>query len=231
MENNNSAPNHIAIILDGNRRFAKRLALDPWKGHEYGRKKVEDLIRFASELGIQQLTFYALSQENIKSRPKQELDFLFKLFKEVFSSMNREEIKNKGIKFNFIGDLSLIPKDLKNECLKLKKETKSNDKLIVNIAIAYGGRQEIIQAIKKIIKNKIPENKITEKIIEKYLYLSSKPDLVIRTGGEKRLSNFLPFQSVYSELIFLDKMWPEFTNQDLLDCIEEFRLRKRNFGK
>jgi tritrans,polycis-undecaprenyl-diphosphate synthase [geranylgeranyl-diphosphate specific] len=223
-------PNHIAIILDGNRRFAKRLMLEPWKGHQYGKEKVENLIRYASALKIKQLTFYALSQENMKSRPKNELNYLFKLFKNVFSSMDRKEIKIKGIKFKFMGDLNLLPKELKNECLKLEKETKKNSKLIVNIAMAYGGRQEIIQSIKKIIKKKIPENKITEKIIEKYLYLSSKPDLIIRTGGEKRLSNFLPFQSTYSELIFLDKMWPEFEKQDLIDCIEEFKSRKRRFG-
>lgn len=224
-------PSHIAIILDGNRRFARRLMLEPWKGHEYGRKKVEELIKYAASLNINQLTFYALSQENIKSRPKEELTYLFKLFKEVFSNMDRQEIKKGGIKFRFIGDLDLIPKDLKEECKKLEKETKENSKLIVNIAIAYGGRQEIILAIKKIIKSKIPENKITEKIIEKYLALSSKPDLIIRTGGEKRLSNFLPFQSTYSELIFLDKMWPEFTKKDLVACIEEYKKRKRNFGK
>jgi len=223
-------PNHIEIILDGNRRFAKRLMLEPWKGHQYGKEKVENLIRYASALKIKQLTFYALSQENMKSRPKNELNYLFKLFKNVFSSMDRKEIKIKGIKFKFMGDLNLLPKELKNECLKLEKETKKNSKLIVNIAMAYGGRQEIIQSIKKIIKKKIPENKITEKIIEKYLYLSSKPDLIIRTGGEKRLSNFLPFQSTYSELIFLDKMWPEFEKQDLIDCIEEFKSRKRRFG-
>ena len=113
----------------------------------------------------------------------------------------------------------------------MKKILKKIEKLIVNIAIAYGGRQEILRAIKQIIKNRIPENKITEKIIEKYLYLSSKPDLIIRTGGEKRTSNFLPFQSAYSELIFLDKMWPEFTKEDLIGCIEEYKRRKRNFGK
>lgn len=205
--------------------------LEPWKGHEYGKEKVEDLIKYASTLNIKQLTFYALSQENIKNRPKQELEYLFKLFKKVFSKMNKKELKERKIKFNFIGELNLIPPDLKEECKKLEKDTKNNNKLIVNIAIAYGGKQEIIQTIKKIIKNKIPENKITEKIIEKYLYLSSKPDLIIRTGGEKRLSNFLPFQSVYSELIFLDKTWPEFTKQDIINCIEEYKRRKRNFGK
>ncbi|MBS3078499.1 di-trans,poly-cis-decaprenylcistransferase [Candidatus Pacearchaeota archaeon] len=228
MENN---PSHIAIILDGNRRFAKRLMLEPWKGHEYGRKKVEDIIRYASSLKIKQLTFYALSQENMKSRPRNELEYLFRLFKEVFSTMDRKEIKKKSIKFRFLGDLNLLPLELKKECLKLEKETKHNSKLIVNIAMAYGGRQEIILAIKKIIKNKIPENRVTEKIIEKYLYLSSKPDLIIRTGGEKRLSNFLPFQSTYSELIFIDKMWPEFTKEDLIHCIQEFQSRKRRFGK
>lgn len=224
-------PNHIAIILDGNRRFAKKLMLEPWHGHEYGRKKVEDLIKYASSLNINELTFYALSQENLKKRPKKELNYLFKLFEEVFSNMNKKELKEKKLKFKFIGDLTLIPEKLKKQCIKLEKDTKNNKKLKVNIAIAYGGRQEIIQAIKKIIKRKIPENKITESIIEKYLHLASRPDLIIRTGGEKRLSNFLPFQSVYSELIFVDKMWPEFTKNDMIKCIQEYNKRKRNFGK
>jgi len=114
MENN---PSHIAIILDGNRRFAKRLMLEPWKGHEYGRKKVEDIIRYASSLKIKQLTFYALSQENMKSRPRNELEYLFRLFKEVFSTMDRKEIKKKSIKFRFLGDLNLLPLELKKECL------------------------------------------------------------------------------------------------------------------
>ena len=223
-------PRHVAIILDGNRRFAKRLMLEPWKGHEYGQKKIEELIRYAKDFGIKKLTFYTLSSENLKSRPKNELNYLFKLFKDVFSSMNMEEIKENRIRFRFIGNLDLLPNDLKKECFRLEKETEKNNGLIVNIAIAYGGRQEIVEMVKKILKNKIKPSKVNEKTIEKNLYMKDEPDLIIRTGGEKRISNFLPWQSAYSELIFLDKMWPEFEKEDLAECIEEFKKRKRNFG-
>jgi len=223
--------NHIGIILDGNRRFAKRLLLEPWKGHEYGKEKVEDLIDYAKEFGVNELTFYALSIENLKNRPKNELDYLLNLFKETFKNLDKEKITRNRVKINFIGDLSLLPVDLQNECKKLENETKDNSNFTVNFAIAYGGRQELIDAVKKILRNKIDPERVTEDIIKENLYLKDEPDLIIRTGGEKRTSNFLPWQSVYSEWIFLDKMWPEFSKDDFRVCLEEFKKRKRNFGK
>lgn len=225
-------PKHVAIILDGNRRFAKRLILQPWKGHEYGREKVEAMLDYAKDLGITQLTFYALSVENINKRPENELDYLFKLMKQTFSKLKDDKkLKENKIKINFIGDLSLLPNDLKEQCKSLEKETKNNNRFIVNFCIAYGGKQEIIQAIKKILKNKISPEEITEQTIKQNLYLSDEPEIIIRTGGEKRTSNFLPWQSAYSEWFFLDKMWPEFEKQDLIECIKEFKIRKRNFGR
>jgi tritrans,polycis-undecaprenyl-diphosphate synthase [geranylgeranyl-diphosphate specific] len=224
-------PEHIAIILDGNRRFAKRLMLEPWKGHEYGRKKVEKLIEYASDLEIKELTLYALSQENIKSRPKNELEFLYKVFRETFEEMDREKINKNKIRFRFIGELKLLPKDLYNQCKRLEKDTEKNNKLIVNIALAYGGKQELLDAIKKIIKSNIKSDELTEKTITDNIQLKDEPDLIIRTGGEKRTSNFLLWQSAYSEWIFLDKMWPEFEKQDLVNCIKDYKNRKRNFGK
>lgn len=226
---------HLAIILDGNRRFAKRLMLEPWKGHEYGKKKVEELLDYAKELGIKEITFYALSVENINNRPKKELNYLYKIFKEAFRDMNREKIEKNGIRMRFIGNLDLLPDDLKQQCLKLEEETKENNKFIVNFAIAYGGRQEIIHAIRKILSKKINEksfdvNSINNELIEENLYLKSEPELIIRTGGEKRTSNFLLWQASYSEWIFLDKMWPEFNKEDLVNCINEYKQRKRNFG-
>jgi len=226
-------PKHIAIILDGNRRFAKKLLLQPWKGHEFGRKKVEVILDYAKELGINQLTFYALSIENIKSRPKNELNFLYKIFREFFIEIDREKIQKNKTKIKFIGDLFLLPSDLQEECKKLEQETKENNEFIVNFAIAYGGKQEIIQAIKKIIINNpnLNQENITEQLITENLYLKDNPDIIIRTGGEKRTSNFLIWQSSYSEWFFLDKMWPEFEQQDLVNCIQEFKNRKRNFGR
>lgn len=227
-EQNN--PQHVAIILDGNRRFAKKLLLEPLKGHEYGKEKVEKLIDYAKDFGVKELTFYCLSCENIKNRPKKELDFIYKIFRETFGNMDENKIKEDKIKMRFIGNLSLLPQDLKEQCEKLEKQTRENDNFTINFAIAYGGRQELINAIKKIIEKGIESKDIDEEIIKNYLYMSDEPDMIIRTGGEKRTSNFLPWQGVYSEWFFLDKMWPEFEKEDLFNCIEEFKNRKRNFG-
>ncbi len=222
---------HIGIILDGNRRFAKRLLLKPWKGHEYGAEKVNALFDWATELGIAEFTLYCLSVENIKNRPKNELDYLFKLFRTEFRNMNREKLEKQNIKIKFIGDLSLLPKDLAEQCRELEKQTEKNSKFTMNFAFAYGGRQEIIAAVKKIIKNKLVPEEINEESFQKHLWITSPPDLIIRTGGEKRTSNFMPWQAAYSEWFFLDKFWPEFSKEDLIQCINEFQRRKKNFGR
>ena len=222
---------HLAIILDGNRRFAKRLMLEPWKGHEYGAEKVQKILDWAKEFNIKEFTLYCLSVENIKNRPKNELDFLFKLFRKEFRNMNREKIKRNKIKIRFIGNLDLLPEDLAKQCRQLEKDTSNNNNYTINFALAYGGRQEIISAIRKILKNKIKPEEVSEETLKQNLWLSSEPDLIIRTGGEKRTSNFLPFQSAYSEWIFLEKMWPEFEKEDLIKAIEEYKNRKRRFGK
>ena len=130
----------------------------------------------------------------------------------------------------FIGNLSLLPDDLREQCLKLEDETKNNDELIVNFAIAYGGRQELVEAVRSILKSKIDADEVDGKLIERHLYMDSQPDFIIRTGGERRTSDFLLWQASYSEWFFLDKMWPEFEKEDLVRCIEEFKRRKRNFG-
>jgi tritrans,polycis-undecaprenyl-diphosphate synthase [geranylgeranyl-diphosphate specific] len=227
----NPNPQHIAIILDGNRRFAKRLMQEPWKGHEYGKEKVKKILDYARDLGIRELTFYALSVENLKSRPKNELDFLYKLFKEAFKELSLKELNENKMRIRFIGNISLLPKDLQKQCQDLEKQTNKNSDYTVNICIAYGGKQELVEAVKKILKDKIKPEDIDEQTIQKNLYLQEEPDIIIRTGGEKRTSNFLPWQSAYSEWFFLDKFWPEFEKQDLIQIIEEFKSRKRNFGK
>ena len=231
MSNNSIAPKHIAIILDGNRRFAKRLMLQPWKGHEHGKEKVEKLLDYAKGYGVNELTFYCLSSENIKSRPSRELEFLYDLFRKTFSGMDREKMIRDGIKLKFVGDLKLLPDDLREMCLNLENETEEHEELVVNFAIAYGGRQEIVEAVKNIVKWDVGIDEINEELIGDSLWLKTSPDLIIRTGGERRSSNFLPWQSAYSEWIFLDKMWPEFDKEDFGECIEEFKRRKRNFGK
>jgi len=221
-------PKHIAIILDGNRRYAKKLGLQLWKGHEFGIKKLEQLLDWCIELGIKELTLYSFSTENFR-RTKREKDFLFKIFKREFNNMkHRGNIFKNKIRVNVIGRLNMFPKGIRKAMLDIMEKTKKHKNFIVNFAMAYGGRQEITDAVKKMIKLNV--RNIDDDTITKYLYLKSEPDMVIRTGGEIRTSNFLTWQSVYSELIFLDKLWPEFTKEDLIKCIEEFNKRNRRFG-
>jgi tritrans,polycis-undecaprenyl-diphosphate synthase [geranylgeranyl-diphosphate specific] len=232
----NKVPKHIAIILDGNRRFSKRLMMKPWKGHEWGFKKVEKLLEWLSELKyIKELTLYAFSIQNF-NRPKQEFDYLMRIFREMCDKYSDDKrIKEAGIRINFIGRTYLLPKDLQEKMKKLMEKTKNNKNYIVNIALAYGGREEVIDAIKKVAeqlrKGKLNIDQINEETFTKNLYLQSEPDIIIRTGGEKRTSNFLIWQSWYSEWFFLEKTWPEFEKQDLLNIIEEYQKRERRFGK
>lgn len=219
---------HIGIILDGNRRFAKKIMQEPWKGHKYGAEKVEELFSWCKDLDIKEITLYALSTENL-NRPKKELDFLMNLFREEFIKIKKDKrIKENKIKIKFIGQRKILDKKLQKIMQELEKATEKNNNYKINIALAYGGRHEIIKSIKSLVKSK---QKINEKNFEKNLELNSSPDLIIRTGGEKRTSNFLPWQSVYSEWFFLDKMWPEFTEKDLKKIISEFHFRERRFGK
>lgn len=218
---------HLAIIIDGNRRFAKKQALQLWKGHEFGAKTVENLLDWCKDLDIKQLTLYALSIENLQ-RDKKEVDYLFKLMKKQFKEFkNDKRIDENQIKIRFIGNLSLLPKDMQKICKEIENKTKNYNNHTINFCIAYSGRQELVAAINK-LKN---QPTITEKDIKQALWLQDEPEIIIRTGGRIRTSNFLPWQSIYSEWFFLDKLWPEFTKKDLQDCIEQFKQRQRNFGK
>jgi len=220
--------NHLAIILDGNRRYAKKKGLFAWKGHSYGAENVDNLMDWCIELGIKETTLYALSTENLK-REKEEVDELFSLFRKWFKKFKKDKrVHDNKVRIKFIGDLSLVPEDIKKLALEIEQDTKNYDNFKLNFCFAYGGRLELLHALNK-LKGK--EGKITEQDITNALWLSGEPELIIRTGNVTRTSNFLPWQSVYSEWIFLEKMWPEFTKQDLLSCIKEFDARKRNFGK
>lgn len=219
---------HIGIILDGNRRFAKSLGKEPWKGHELGAQKVEELLDWAKELNVKELTLYCFSIENF-DRSKEEVNFLMQLFKRFLKKFeNDKRITENKIKIRFIGEKELLDKEMQKMINRIEDKTKNYDNYIINFALAYSGRREIISAVKRLIE----ENKeINEKNFQDSLWLSDEPDFIIRTGEEKRTSNFLPWQSVYSEWIFLDKMWPEFTKEDLKSAIEEFNNRERRFGK
>ena len=229
-------PKHIAIILDGNRRYAKKLGLQPWKGHKFGLSKLEELFHWCMDLGVKEVTLYCFSTENFK-RTKKEVDYLFNLFWKEFNKIkNGKGIFKDSVRVNIIGRVYMFPKKMRDAMKDAILKTKNNKKLIVNFALAYGGRQEITDALKMIVqdirKGIIKAKSINENLIKRYLYMNGEPDLVIRPGGEIRTSNFLTWQSIYSEWIFLkDKLWPEFTKQDLQNCILEFNRRERRFGK
>lgn len=232
---NNKMPRHIGIIMDGNRRFAKRLMLKPWMGHEWGAKKVESLFKWCKEIGIKEVTLYTFSVENF-NRPKDEFNFLMDIFRKEFDRLlNDEKIMEEGLRINFVGRIYMFPKDIEEKMRKIINKTKNNKNYIVNFAMAYGGRTEIIDAARKIAEQikegKLDVDQINEETFSRNLYFPDDCDMVIRTGGEKRTSNFLPFQGAYAEWIFVDKMWPEFEKEDLIAAIKDYRERERRFGK
>jgi len=222
------APRHVAIILDGNRRYARKLGMQPWKGHEVGLGKLEHLFNWCMELGIKEITLYCFSTENF-SRNKKEVEYLFGLFWKKFKEVQEGKgmFKDK-VKVNVIGRIQMFPQKMQKVMEDSVKKTKNNKKLLVNFALAYGGRQEIVDAVNKALKNK---SKIDEDAISKNLYMKSEPDIVIRPGGETRTSNFLMWQSAYSEWFFVKKLWPDFTKQDLVNILKEYNKRERRFGK
>ncbi len=230
----NKIPRHVGIILDGNRRFAKRLMLKPWQGHEWGAKKLEKLFNWCKEYKIKELTLYAFSQENF-DRPKREFNYLMNLFREEFTRLKDDPRWKNEIKINFIGRIWMFPQNIQKIMKDLMEMTKNNNKYIINFAMAYSGRAEIIDATKKIAnlvkKGLIDIDDINDKIFSQNLYLESEPDLIIRTS-ESRLSGFLLWQGAYAEIEFLpNKLWPEFSKKDFVKCLQEYSNRERRFGK
>jgi len=231
-------PRHVGIIMDGNRRFAKKLMMKPWMGHEWGAKKLRNVLEWSKELGIKEVTFYAFSIQNF-NRPKHEFDYLMNVFCKEFEDLMKKEnfakLKQDGVRVDFIGRLHKFPEKVHTRMLKLMEMTKEHDQYNIHFAMAYGGREEVIDAVQKIAesvkKGELNVAAINEETFAEKLYLNSEPDLVIRTGGERRTSNFLTWQSTYSELIFLDKHWPELEKQDFSTAIQEYSQRERRFGR
>ncbi|PIN68689.1 di-trans,poly-cis-decaprenylcistransferase [Candidatus Woesearchaeota archaeon CG11_big_fil_rev_8_21_14_0_20_43_8] len=227
---------HLGVILDGNRRFAKRLLLEPWNGHQYGAKKVKELMRWASELGIKQLTLFCFSVENF-SRPKKEYEFLMKIFRDEFADLKKDgsEVHKNKVKVNFIGRTHLFPQDVQDMMDELMESTKKYNDYQINFAMAYGGRAEIVDAVRKLSSDiktgSVKPEDIDEDMFKSYLYLEDDPQLIIRTSGEMRLSGFLLWQSAYSEFYFCKKFWPEFSREDLIDALQSYSNRKRRFGR
>lgn len=224
----NKIPNHLGIILDGNRRWAKERGLSSFEGHRRGLKKIKEIIKLCKERKIKILTLFVFSTENWK-REKSEVNFLMKLAQRAFSN-DLKEFQKEGIKIKVIGQREKLPKFLQKTIAETEELCKDNKEMILNFALSYGGRAEIIQAIKNIIKKKIPPEKINEEIIKENLW-TSDVDLIIRTGKEQRISNFLIWQSAYSELSFCPKYWPDFSEKDLDLALTDYSHRQRRFGK
>ena len=221
-------PSHIAIIMDGNGRWGLKKYNDRNKGHYYGLQNINKVIKNCIKLHIKYLTLYTFSTENW-SRPKKEIEYLFFLFK-FFYQKNFNKINKNNIRIKFIGDLKNIPADLKVIIKKIQEKTKNNNRITVVFAFNYGAKSELINAFKKIHKNK--KNKISEQLISNNLYTKNMPDpdILVRTGGEKRLSNFLLWQLSYAELFFIEKSWPDFNFLDLKKIVNKFSGIKRRFG-
>ncbi len=222
------SPSHIAIIMDGNGRWGLKKYNDRNKGHFYGLQNINKVIKNCIKLHIKYLTLYTFSTENW-NRPKKEIEYLFFLFK-FFYQKNFNKINKNNIRIKFIGDLKNIPADLKVIIKKIQEKTKNNNRITVVFAFNYGAKSELINAFKKIHKNK--NNKISEELISNNLYTKNMPDpdILVRTGGEKRLSNFLLWQLSYAELFFIEKSWPDFNFLDLKKIVNKFRGIKRRFG-
>lgn len=232
-------PNHVALILDGNRRWAQRHLSVHKRGHWSGANTVERLLDWCEEFDIKIITLYALSAENM-SRNDEELESLYELILTRLEKLyNDPKIHKNQMRVKGIGRIELLPDSIKEVLRKLDESTKDYDKHFLNIALAYGGQNELVDAVKKIggkIKDgSLQVEDINKKVIESNLYTShlpqSAPDMILRTSGEKRLSGFLMWQSAYSELVFIDIFWPEFRKIDLMRAIRTFQKRKRKLGK
>ncbi len=218
----------MGIILDGNRRWAKEKGLPVFEGHRVGLEKVKETIKWCRDKSIKILSLFVFSTENWQ-RSKREVNYLMKLSKGAIVD-NLNELSQTGIKVRVIGQREKFSKSLQKSIRKAEQLTKNNGGMILNFALSYGGRAEIIEAVKKIIEKKIPPQEITEKVISENLWASDL-DLIIRTGREQRLSNFLIWQAAYSELYFSQKYWPDFNEQNLDAALEDYTNRHRRFGK
>ena len=232
-------PKHIGIILDGNRRWAQSKGQAPWNGHWAGENNVKQFLQWCYDLKISSITLYAFSTENFK-RDKKEVEELMKIYESaILEVINSEEIQKNKVHVRAIGRLNLLPENLQQLIKKIEDETKDNNQYYVNVALAYGGRAEIVDATRELaelVKNGVilPQD-INEKMIEEHLYTShlpqQDPDIIIRTGSESRLSNFLLWQSAYTEFFIVDVFWPDFRNIDLWRAIRGYQRRQRRYGK
>jgi undecaprenyl diphosphate synthase len=227
-------PKHIAIIMDGNGRWAKERSLPRNYGHREGVKRVKEIVRVAAKKGVGFITFFAFSTENW-NRPKKEVNMLMR-YLDNFLTREIDDMHKKGIRFKVIGDISRLPEDIQKKINNAQEKTTGNTGLTVVLALNYGSRQEILEAAKKfargVLSRRISLQGLNSDIFSSYLYTRGipDPDLLIRTSGEMRLSNFLLWQLSYSEFFFVDKYWPDFKEEDFMAVLEGYKLRERRFG-
>lgn len=232
-------PQHIGIILDGNRRWARARGLPLSEGYRKGFELLEKVVDCCLKLGIKELTLYVLSTENLRKRVKEEIEFLLQFFEEKFAELNVEALMKNGIRVKAVGKPELLPETLCAKIKEIEEKTKENRNLFLNFAIAYGGQDEIVDAMQKIAEKvkagALAPEEIDKSTIEQHLYTAHLPqsalDLLIRTGGEERISNFLLWQSAYSEFVFYDVLWPDFRPIDFYRAIRTYQQRERRFGK
>ncbi len=228
----NALPKHIAIIMDGNRRWAAKRGLSPSDGHKAGAENLQNIVNYCRDIGITNITVYALSTENWRKRSAEEVKGIFNLLIQVVKTKAKEYQKS-GIRFFVLGNFQAFPLKVKSAIKKILDMVLDNERIKFNVALNYGGRDEIINAIKNIIKDEIKPSEVNEELVSKYLYTSGQPDpdLIIRPGGEFRLSNFLLWQMSYAELYFTDILWPDFTPKELEKAIIWYQDRDRRLGK
>ena len=232
--NKENMPKHIAIILDGNRRWARAQGKPATFGHKAGAKTLENIVRYANKIGLEYITVYAFSTENWK-RAEDEVNALMMLLQNYLDEYSKRA-DSENIRIKILGDITVLSQGMQKSIINCMERTKNNTGVTFNIALNYGGRDEIIKAVKNIAQEvkhgKIEIENINEELISNNLYTEGQPDpdLLIRTSGELRLSNFLPWQLVYSEFLFIDKNWPDFTEEDLDNAIVEYQKRTRKFG-
>lgn len=227
----NSDIQHVAVIMDGNRRWAKQKGLSPTEGHrEAAVKTIEPLIQECVDQKIPYITFWAFSTENWK-RDKEELLAIFNVFRFALKNLAIKFIK-EGVKLNILGEVSRFPEDIAKQCLDFVNKTRKNTKITVTFALNYGGRAEIVRAVQEIVKSGVKPEEITEEVFSRHLHAPEipDPDLIIRTGGEQRLSGFMPWQSIYAELLFVPTLFPDFSVDQFRKALDEFRHRERRFG-
>ncbi len=225
-------PSHLAIIMDGNRRWAKKHGKTVAEGHEAGARATADIVDYCEKIGIKTLTLYTLSTENWRKRTKKEVKGIFDLLIKIIKN-KKDEYARRGIRMAVLGDIAAFPERVRKAIAEVQKIIIKNETMRVNLALNYGGRDEIVRAVQKIVKEGLKPEEIDQEVIAKHLYTSDQPDpdLVIRPGGEQRLSNFLLWQMSYAEIYFTDVLWPDFTPKELDKALEEYSKRQRRYGK